>query len=386
MCALFNKDIVVMNVTSSAVTAMAGCKKGQSVYDVKFKVAKEYDGYADGRFFDEENAAEAMTDALKEVAALSGASVRCVYVGVPGEFVTLVNRPVTVTLDRVRRVVGADIDYLIAKGGDFDDDSYVLIGSSPICYSVDTSDKYYFDVRGMNAGRVSATVSYMLAERAFTDVARAAAERVGAREVRFIAAPWAECVAMFEREQRDAAYILIDAGYLSTSVAVGRGEGLQDLKSFSIGGGHIAADIYEVLEVPFDLAEKAKELVDLNLSYSDDAVLVADGEHIIYAAEACAIVRARLEYVAEIIESIVGKASDAPTYIPVYLTGEGFSSMRGAATVLSEKLGRTVEICAPRVPGFTHPSDSSALSVFVVAETMSAKSAGSLIKSRFQRR
>ena len=93
MCALFNKDIVVMNVTSSAVTAMAGCKKGQSVYDVKFKVAKEYDGYADGRFFDEEDAAEAMTGALKEVAALSGASVRCVYVGVPGEFVTLVNRP-----------------------------------------------------------------------------------------------------------------------------------------------------------------------------------------------------------------------------------------------------------------------------------------------------
>ena len=190
---------------------------------------------------------------------------------------------------------------------------------------------------------------------------------------------------MFEREQRDAAYVLIDVGYLSSSVAVGRGEGLQELKSFSMGGGHVAADIYEVLGVPFELAEEAKELVDLNLSYPDDAVLVSSGEYVIHAAEACEIVRARLEYFAEVVASVI-EGEVSPTYVPVYLTGDGFASIRGARTVISEKLGRNVELCAPKVPGFTRPGDSSALSLFIVAEKMSKKSTGSPFKSRFQRR
>lgn len=369
MSAMFTKDTVVLDVTSSRVTAIVGCKKALSVYDIKARTERSYDGYADGEFFDADGAAEAMTSALCEVIDKTAVPAKRVYIGVPGEFVTLIDRPVTVTLDRVRRVVDADIDYLIAKGGRFDYAERVLIGSSPVCYTVDTSDRSFFDVRGMTAGKVSATVSYMLADRTFTEVAESAARRAGFREVRFVATPWAECVAMFEREQRDAAYVVIDAGYLSSSVTVGRGEGLDELKSFSMGGGHVAADIYEVLGVPFPLAEEAKELVDLNLSYSDDAVLVADGSNVIRAAEACEIVRARLEYFAEVVASVIA-STDTPTYIPVYLTGEGFTSIRGARTVLSAGLGRTVELCAPKVPGFTRPEDSSAISLFTVAETM----------------
>ena len=369
MGAFFTKDTVVLDVSSSRVTAMAGCKKALSVYDVKAVAERAYDGYSDGEFFDADAAAEAMESALREVVGRTGIQPKHVYIGVPGEFVTLVNRPVSVTLDRVRRVVDADLSYLIAKGGKFDDAERILICSSPICYTVDTSDKSFFDVRGMNAGRVSATVSYMLADRVFTDLAESAARRAGFRDVRFVAIPWAECVAMFEREQRDVPYVVIDAGYLSSSVAVGRGEGLEELKSFSMGGGHVAADIYEVLNVPFPLAEEAKDLIDLNLSYTDDAVLVADNEHVIHAAEACEIVRARLEYFAEIVAGIIG-GTDAPTYVPVYLTGDGFAAIRGARSVISSGLGRVVELVAPKVPGFTRPEDSSAISLFVVAETM----------------
>ena len=343
---------------------------------------REYDGYSDGEFFDADAAAKAAEEVLSEAVNASGTSARRVFIGVPGEFVTLVNRPVSVTLDRVRKVIDADIDYLIAKGGVFEDDSYVLVNSSAVCFSVDTSDKLYFDVRGMNAGRVSATVSYMLAERRFTDLFEAAAKRAGFKEIRFVATPWAEGVAMFEREQRDATYVVVDAGYLSTSVAIGRGEGLVDLKSFSMGGGHIAADIYEVLGVPFELAERAKELVDLNLSYSDDAVLVADGEHVVYAAEACEIVRARLEYFAEIVAQVLD-GGDFPTYVPVWLTGEGMTSIRGARAYIAEKLGRSVEICAPKLPGFARPDDSSKVSLLIVAETLSKDTFGSYIKRVF---
>lgn len=381
MCALFNKDIVVLDVTSSRVTALVGCKKAQSVYDIKARREGVYDGYSDGAFFDEEQFSSVVTEVLSEAVAQTGVPAKRVYVGVPGEFVLLINRPVSVTLDRVRRVVDADIDYLIAKGGKFDQPDYALIGASAMYYSVDTSDKCFFDVRGMNAGRVSATVSYMLAQCDYMSLVEAAARKAGFKDVRFIASPWAECMTMFEKEQRDVPYVVVDAGYLSTSVAVGNGDGLKELKSFSMGGGHVAADIYEVLGVPFSLAEEAKELIDLNLSYAEDAVLVADNEHVIHAAEACDIVRARLEYFAEVVDGVI-KGADTPGYLPVYLTGEGFASIRGARAVIGAGLGRTVELCASKVPGFTRPDDSSAISLFIVADRLN-RSDNNILKRVF---
>ena len=150
MSAMFTKDTVVLDVTSSRVTAIVGCKKALSVYDIKARTERSYDGYADGEFFDADGAAEAMTSALCEVIDKTAVPAKRVYIGVPGEFVTLIDRPVTVTLDRVRRVVDADIDYLIAKGGRFDYAERVLIGSSPVCYTVDTSDRSFLHDRGQS--------------------------------------------------------------------------------------------------------------------------------------------------------------------------------------------------------------------------------------------
>ena len=127
------------------------------------------------------------------------------------------------------------------------------------------------------------------------------------------------------------------------------------------------------------IAERAKELVDLNLSYADDAVLVADNDYTVFAADACEIVRARLEQFAELIKTVLD-GLDSPTYVPVYLTGEGVASIRGAKKFLSEQLNRSVEVCAPRLPGFFKPSDSSKISLLTVAETLSKFNFGEYIK------
>lgn len=145
----------------------------------------------------------------------------------------------------------------------------------------------------------------------------------------------------FGKEQRDSVYMLIDIGYLSSSVCIAKGEGILEMKSFSMGGAHICADIYEALDVPFDMAEEAKRLVDINLNYNDEAVLVGDGENVVYAADACEIAKNRLDVFADVISDIFKEIEeDAPSYVPVYLTGEGVASMRGAKKYLSEQLGK----------------------------------------------
>lgn len=379
MSAFFSKDIAVLDVTSRLMSAIVGCKRAQSVFDIKACVEREYDGFCDGDWLDAAGAESTAAETLAEAVKLSGTRAKRLFVGVPAEFLAVVNKDVTVTLDRVRRVIDADIDFLLKKGADFGDGAYEVVNSSAICYSVDTSDKLYFDVRGMTAGRVEATVSYMLCETGFIDMFTSAARKAGFKDVRFIASPWAEGLSLFEREQRDAAYVLVDIGYISSFIAVGRGEGLSDLKSFSMGGGHIAADMFEVLGVPFELAERAKELVDLNLNYDADAVLASDGEHTVYASDACEIVRARLEYFGELIKSVLD-GLDSPAYVPVYLTGEGIADIRGAKKILGEQLGRSVEICAPKLPGYSRTADSSKVALLTVAETMSKTSFGDYFK------
>ncbi len=374
-----SKDIVVLDVTSRLMSVMVGCKKAQSVYDVKASVDREYAGFCDGEWLDESETVSVAEEVLTEAMKTSLSRSKRLFIGVPAEFVTVVNKPVSITLDRVRRIIDADIDYLLKKGNTFAESDFEVINSSAICYSVDTSDKLYFDVRGMVAGRVESTVSYMLCETRFMDLFASVARRCGFKEIRFVASPWAEGISLFEREQRDASYVLVDIGYISSFIAVGRGEGLSDLKSFSLGGAHISADIFEVLQVPYELAERAKELVDLNLNYADDAVLVADNEYTVFASDACEIVKARLEVFADLIKSVLDSL-DSPTYVPIYLTGEGITAIRGAKKFLSEEIGRNVEICAPKLPGYSRPDDSSKVALLVVADNLSKSNIGEYIK------
>ena len=110
--------------------------------------------------------------------------------------------------------------------------------------------------------------------------------------------------------------------------------------------------------------------------------IVADGEHVIYAAEASEIVKARLDYFAEIVKGALDGLA-IPDYVPVWLTGEGIATMRGAKTFLADRLGRPVEVVAPRLPGFAKSGDSSKVSLLILAETLSKSSFGGYIKSVF---
>ena len=192
--------------------------------------------------------------------------------------------------------------------------------------------------------------------------------------------PWAESIALFEREARSTPVLVADIGYLSSFAAVGVGFGLEDLASFSVGRGHIAAEIYEKLGVPYDLAERALELVDLNLAYSPTDILVADGgTHAVHAADAAETVRGVLRELAEFVSS-VAENNNYPLRSTVYLTGDGITSLRGADKFLSEQIGRNVEICAPKLAGFNKPADSSEAALIIVAEQLRAESFGHQIK------
>ena len=384
MGSLFTKDIAVLDVNSRLVTAIVGAKRAQSVFGIKAMAEKQHQGYENGEWFDAKETVELAKSVLIESMKESDSRTKKLFIGVPAEFVAVVTKEVSIRLDRRRRVIDDDIAYLLKKGDDFDSNKYLTINTSAIYYSLDDEDKIYNDVRDMEAQKVDACVSYMLCEKSFVDMFDEVASSLGFTDVKYVATCWAECMALLEKEQRDNVYMLIDAGYLSSSVCIAKGEGILDMKSFSMGGAHICADIFEALEVPFDMAEEAKRLVDLNLNYSDEAVLVSDGENIVYALDACEIAKSRLDVFVEVLAGIFKDIEDdAPSYMPVYITGEGIATMRGATKYLSGQLGKNIEIITPKLPGFAKPEDCSKASLLVMADNLSRFDFGAFIKKLF---
>lgn len=384
MGSIFTKDIAVLDVNSRLVSAIVGAKRAQSVFGIKSVVEKQHQGYENGEWFDEQETVQIAKTVLLEAMKEADSRTKRLFIGVPAEFVTVVTKEVSVRLDRERRVIDDDISYLLKKGDDFDHDKFLTINTSAIYFSVDGEDKIYSDVRDMEATTVEACVSYMLCETSFVKMFDTVATELGFTDVRYVATCWAECMSLLEKEQRDNVYMLIDIGYLSSSVCLAKGDGILDMKSFSMGGAHICADIFEALDVPFEMAEEAKRLVDLNLNYSDEAVLVSDGENAVYAQDACEIAKNRLDVFAEILSDIFKEIEDdAPSYMSVYLTGEGVASMRGAKKYLSEQLGKNIEIITPKLPGFVKPEDSSKASLLVMADNLSKFDFGAFIKKLF---
>lgn len=384
MGSLFTKDIAVLDVNSRLVTAIVGSKRAQSVFGIKAMAEKQHQGYENGEWFDKDETVEFAKSVLVEAMKEAESRTKRLFVGVPAEFVVVITKEVSIRLDRRRRVVDDDIAYLLKKGDDFDSNKYVTINTSAIYYSLDDQDKIYNDVRDMEAVKVDACVSYMLCEKSFIDMFDKVASLLGFTDVKYVATCWAECMALLEKEQRDNVYMLIDVGYLSSSVCIAKGEGILDMKSFSMGGAHICADIFEALDVPFDMAEEAKRLVDLNLNYSDEAVLVSDGDNVVYAADACEVAKNRLDVFVEVLAGIFKEIEDdAPSYMPVYITGEGIASMRGATKYLSEQLGKNMEIITPKLPGFVKPEDCSKASLLVMADNLSRFDFGAFIKKLF---
>ena len=384
MGSLFTKDIAVLDVNSRLISAIVGSKRAQSVFGIKSLVEKQHQGYENGEWFDKDDTVDIAKSVLLDAMKSAESRTKKLFIGVPAEFVTVVTKEVGIRLDRQRRVIDDDIDYLLKKGDDFDTDKYLTINTSAIYYSVNGDEKIYSDVRDMEATGVDACVSYMLCERSFVKTFDEVASSLGFTDVRYVATCWAECMSLLEKEQRDSVYMLIDIGYLSSSVCIAKGEGILEMKSFSMGGAHICADIYEALDVPFDMAEEAKRLVDINLNYNDEAVLVGDGENVVYAADACEIAKNRLDVVADVISDIFKEIEeDAPSYVPVYLTGEGVASMRGAKKYLSEQLGKNIEVVTPKLPGFVKPDDCSKASLLVMADNLSKFNFGEFIKKIF---
>ncbi|MGI6700913.1 MAG: cell division FtsA domain-containing protein [Christensenellales bacterium] len=372
--------ISVLDVGSKKISVFIGAKGVNEIFIVKAKSEMAYAGYADGEWLDYKNLGTVINRAVKNAESLAGMKIKKLYIGVPGEFVTVITKEIVRTYPKPHTVTSRDLDEFYDEGKSFEQSGkYIAINSAPIYYTLDNTTRLV-DPCGSAIQELKGLISFILCDMNFYRLMTKLMEKIGLKEIEFISSNWAEGMYLFDDETRDKYVLFADIGYISSSVTLMRGDGVLYQRSFSLGGGHIDADLLRVLNITYEQAVALRKRVNLSLQAGekDKYEIIVDGKtEETPVSHVQNIVSARIMDIAEVVaECIENGDYEAPAYIPLYLTGGGIALISGAREIIATVTKRKVEIIAPNVPEHSMPQFSSVFGVMHIAARLEEKSGG----------
>lgn len=379
-----SNSVAVLDIRSSSLCAAVGERGVNNTFIIKSKYTADYDGYAEGEFLDLKSFGQALKSVVSSTISAMG-GIKCFYVGVPGEFIKVVNSDKTISFKSAKKISSSDTFALTEMATPEETDDGKIIKSSCLYYVL--SDKRrIIDPVGEVSDSLSGKFSFFLCKNSFMDAVYSAFEQFeGIKQINFIPQNYAEGIYLLEPEKRDEYAILFDLGYISSTYSVVCGNGLAYSESFSVGIGHIAVYLMSELDIPYEVANAYLSAVNLNskekLTTTEDYVY----EGTTYSFPTVTIrdkIREGLDGLCETLEECIqcfhGKNLDGKT---IYITGDSAKTIRGTAEHLSGRLVKNVELIAPKVPYYDKPNFSSLLSLFYVA--LSEYSPKSLLSKLF---
>ncbi len=357
------KDYVaIIDIGSSSIVTLIGENGVNGTFNVLGKGEVSYAGFQNAEFLEPENLKFAVASSISYAEEQAEKKVTEIYVGVPGEFSCVIAKSVNLNFPKQKKVTQFDIDNVYRSGRNFDEIDYVLVNNSPIYYEVDGNSRV-MNPLGIKTKRLTGQISYILADRSFIKQMRLIFSTLKIMIKGFISSILAEGIYLFEPEMRDKYVLFVDSGYITTSVALVRGNGLLFLNSFSIGGGYISSDLSQCLKITFSEAERLKHKVVLgwDAKQSDTYEIEGDEYMLSYSAKATnEIVSDRVDMIAEYILKCLDRCEyDLPDFLPIYITGGGLCFIKGIANTLSRKLGRKVKLVSSKSLNQVKPFDSS---------------------------
>lgn len=366
------KNIAVLNFGTNHVSVLIGDRGVNNTFDIKGFSQSVYGGYMNGEFLEPEKLPLVVQDCIADAQNNAFLNITDLCVGVPAEFSAVVVKDVSIDFEKKRKVTNDDIESLFELADDFGSSpTHQVANKCPIYYVTDNGTKV-IDPIGVATTSLQAILSFVLVEKNFWGFVNRILSPLGFRNVEFFSEPLSECLYLLDPEVRDGFSILVDCGYLSTSVSLVMGDGLLCMRSFSLGGGHIMADMCSAFKLTPEQAENLKQQIafDVEPTEADSYIIKnADGEDIsINAVEANQVAKYRIEQIGKMIKKCLKDFDfEYPDYIPINITGGGVCYTKGAINILSKVLDKDVQIVAPQVPLMEEPVSSSILGLLDLA-------------------
>ena len=362
---------VILDIGSSTIVALIGRHGANGTFLVSGKGEISYAGFQNANFLEPENLKFVIGSAISNAEISAGEKISEVLIGVPGEFCACIPKNIEISFPKIKRITNLDISNILNEGNTFENEvAYSVINKSAICFDIDET-KRVIDPIGMKAKKISGQISYILAQKYFLNLIKSIFNDLRIRISGFVCSPLAECLYLFEPEIRDRYAIMVDVGYITTNVAISRGNGLLFLNSFSLGGGFITADLAECLKIQFNEAERLKHKVLLGWQTSQSDVYNLEGDEFMqtYSANATnEIVIDRIDMICDYIQKCLDNCIyDLPEFLPIYVTGGGVNYLKGVKAILSKKLKRQIILIEPKLPNMNRPDYSTEVGLLNLA-------------------
>lgn len=356
--------VSVMDFGSSKITMLVGVGDVNRSFRLLASADCEYEGFANGEFIDSNNLHEAISSALNCVERELECKVDNIYIGVPAEFCFVHDDILTKTFNKKTKITPKIIDDLFVEDREKNPyPSHTIINKAPLYFVINDENKTNEPV-GQFATKIQARTSYILVENKFKLLIGGIMKAIGVKNYDFISNTLAESIYLIDENKRNEGAILVDCGHISTSVSQVLGDGIKELKSFSMGGGFITADLSRILDISYEEAEELKRQAILTLKPSGVDVYETKGGKKFAVKTVNEIILARVDKIVELIVKCVDNFEmELPSYIPIFLTGGGLNYYEGIKDYFRREIGREVKLVAPKALIYSKPDLSSSISL-----------------------
>lgn len=368
-------DVAVLDFGSSKLTLLVGHRTVNNNFSITASSDIDYAGFMEGEFLDEDALKNDISKAVSEINKTLSKPLTKLYVGVPSEFCQMEHRVLSKNFASRTRLNEKKIDALFFNADkEVESNTHSVINVSPLYFQLDNSNITY-EPLDCYCKSINVEACFILADDRFISIVGQALLELGIKDIEYVCSTLAQGEYLFAPELKNSGVLMVDCGYLTTTVAYFKGEGLTEFKHFSLGGGQITADLSEGLKLPFMLAEQVKQnlLITVKATGLDyyEAYNRSNKLEKVQSVQANEIALNTIDEIVENIKAAIDSFEIEPNdYETLYLTGGGLSYLRGIKFYLSRELGRNVEIVVPQPLKFKKPDISSVISVLDTALNM----------------
>ena len=362
--------VSVLDFGSSKITVVSGTKNVNNNFNIFATGVCDYAGFMNGEFIEPNLLRDCIATAINNAQMNLNHKITKLYVGIPAEFCVNEIQDVSVSF-KSKTLLKKNIISNLFNKNEFNNLSgtHSIINKSPIYYLLDGDNKV-LDPIGSYANSMVIKTSYIYIENKIMALLSSILSSLGVKEYVYISSTLAQATYLLNSSVRYAGAYLVDVGYISSSVCSVMGDGLIDLKSFSLGGAHITSDLSELLNLPFLQAEQLKRKLILTLkptAMDFYEVLLDNKIAKISVKTANEIALARIDMITDTLEKIIKTFSLKANNNIIYLTGGGVALMRGIKHHLCKTLGKKVKIVVPEPMQLAKPEMSSVVSLLSTA-------------------
>ncbi|MCD8208793.1 MAG: hypothetical protein LUD72_12715 [Bacteroidales bacterium] len=369
-----NHGVAVMDIRSYSLTVAVFEPGVNGTFIVKSRVTKPYAGYAEGELLDVPEFKKVVKEAVLETVRTMPRPIKKFCIGVPGEFLKVVEDLNVMSLGSARRITQRDLDEITRRARPRDTDRYATICGDAVSYTL-SDERKMTDPVGEISDLIKAELCFYRVKRSFAETIENLFADSELREFRFdlelVPTVRAEAKYIMSPETRETYSVLFDFGYISSTYSVVYGNGVVYSESFSIGAGHIAYYLTEELGVPYAVAEEFMSKVNLNVFESSSDNVEVYRDDMFYRVPADLLrskIREAIDIVCETVDECARNSGlTAACGRNIYITGECVNTVRGFCEHLASRLEKNVIEVVPQLPCYDRPEYSSLTSLMNAA-------------------